>query len=225
MLQQEAGLVEGDDFDTVLLEGFDPVAHWAIADVVAVPGWRSNEPGALERAGETLEVFDPGDFDIPGSFGLIYTSRSFLDEHPTAAEDFMRATMLGLSEAVADPDTASALAVERINAGGNPNFLSPEGEAYRWITDAQAIVDTTPSGMNFGVPVAEELQSQIAAYDAVGVYGDGGSAGDRRTLRPGARRRSVRRRRVGHLAELIPRGTRRSATFSPRRCGRVRCPA
>ena len=54
MLQQEAGLVEGDDFETVLLEGFDPTAHWALPDVSAIPGWRSNEPGALERAGARL---------------------------------------------------------------------------------------------------------------------------------------------------------------------------
>jgi ABC-type nitrate/sulfonate/bicarbonate transport system substrate-binding protein len=175
MLQQEAALVEGDDFDTVLLEGFDPIAHWAIEDVAAVPGWRSNEPGALERAGETFELYDPGDFGIPGSFGIIYTSQSFLDEHPTAAEDFMRATMRALADAIADPDAASAMAVERINAGGNPNFLSPEGEQFRWATDAQAIVDTTPEGVAIGVPVAEELEAQIAAYAAVGVYGDDGA--------------------------------------------------
>ena len=180
MLQQEAGLTEGDDFDTVLLEGFDPVAHWAIEDVAAVPGWRSNEPGALERAGETFDLYDPGDYDIPGSFGLIYTSQAFLDEHPTAAEDFMRATMLGLIEAIVDPDTASAIAVERINAGGNPNFLSPQGEQFRWATDAQAIVDTTPEGLNYGVPVGDELEAQVAAYDAVGVYPDGAPTVDGR---------------------------------------------
>ena len=39
----------------VLLDGFDPFAHWALDDVAAVPGWRSNEPGALERGGETFD--------------------------------------------------------------------------------------------------------------------------------------------------------------------------
>lgn len=175
MLQQEAGLTEGDDYDTVLLDGFDPFAHWALDEVAAVPGWRSNEPGALARGGETFDLYDPGDFDIPGSFGLIYTSREFLDEHPSAAEDFMRATMRGLADAIADPQMAGQVAFELIEANGNPSFLSAEGEAFRWSTDADTIEATTPEGVDIGVPVPTELESQVAAYEAVGFYGDAGA--------------------------------------------------
>lgn len=175
MLGQEATLSEGDDFDTVLLEGFDPFAHWAIDDISAVPGWRSNEPGALERGGQTFDIYDPGEFGIPGSFGLIYTNRGFLEAHPSAATDFMRATMQGLADAIADPAAAANIAVERINGGGNPNFLSPEGETFRWATDAEAIVASTPDDSNIGVPIASELEAQVEAYAAVGVYGDGGA--------------------------------------------------
>ena len=50
MLRGE-GLVEGDDFDTVLLEGFDPLAHIAIDEIDGLPGWKSNEVGTLERGG------------------------------------------------------------------------------------------------------------------------------------------------------------------------------
>jgi NitT/TauT family transport system substrate-binding protein len=172
MLRQEAGLVEGDDFSTVLVDGFDPIAHWQLPDLAGVPGWRSNEPGALQRAGLDFDVYDPIDFDIPGSFGLIYTNRAFLDQHPTAAEDFMRATMRGLADAIADPDAAAAIAVERINAGDNPNFLSPEGETFRWATDAETIVATTPEGSNVGVPIGDELQTQLDTYAEVGYFGD-----------------------------------------------------
>lgn len=169
----EAGLTEGTDFDTLLLEGFDPVAHWEVEGISAVPGYKSNEPGTLERAAIPFTLYDPTDYDIPGSFGLIYTNRTFLDEHPTAAEDFMRATMRGLADAIADPDAASTIAVDLINGNGNPNFLSPEGESFRWETDAQLIADATPSDSNIGVPDAEALAAEIAAYDAVGVYPDG----------------------------------------------------
>ena len=44
----------------------------------------------------------------------------------------MRATMRGLADAIADPAAAAAIAVELINGNGNPNFLSPEGETFRW---------------------------------------------------------------------------------------------
>lgn len=172
MLAQEAGLVEGDDYQTALLDGFDPFAHWAIPDIAALPGWRSNEPGALERGGEVFDLYDPAEFGVPGSFGLIYTSRQFLDAHPTAAEDFMRATLRGLLDGLTDPEAAAELSFELVEANGNPNFLSAEGEAFRWATDAETILASVPSGSFPGVPVGAELDAQIAVYADVGFYGD-----------------------------------------------------
>jgi NitT/TauT family transport system substrate-binding protein len=169
----DAGLVEGENFTTVLLDGFDPTAHIAIDSIVGFPGWKSNEPGALTRAGIDFDLFGPEDFGIPGSFGVIYSNRTFVSEHPTATEDFMRATMRGLAEAIADPAAAAEVAVELINGNGNPNFLSPEGETFRWETDAALIVDTTPDGVGFGLPDAIALQSELDAYAAVGLFGDG----------------------------------------------------
>ena len=174
MLQQEVDLVEGEDYRTALLDGFDPFAHWAIDDIVALPGWRSNEPGALTRGGETFDLYDPAEFGVPGSFGLIYTNGDFLADHPTAVEDFMRATLRGLADAIADPEAAAATAFALAEASGNPSFLSAEGEIFRWTTDAEAIVASTPAGSAVGVPVGDELAAQIAAYDAVGYYGEDG---------------------------------------------------
>tara|TARA_B110000879_G_scaffold96675_1_gene131872 strand:+ start:114 stop:1286 length:1173 start_codon:yes stop_codon:yes gene_type:complete len=167
-----AGLTEGVDFQTVLLDGFDPTQHIAIPTIVGFPGFKSNEPGGLNRAGIGFQTFDPLDFNIPGSFGAIYTNQAFLADHPTAAQDFMRATMRGLAESLADPVAAANLAVEKVNANGNPNFLSPEGEVFRWATDAQLIIDTTPEGTAFGVPDATMLQAELDAYAAVGLFGD-----------------------------------------------------
>lgn len=167
-----AGLTEGDDFETVLLDGFDPTQHIAIPTIVGFPGFKSNEPGGLNRAGIGFQTFDPLDFNIPGSFGAIYTNRTFIADHPTAAEDFMRATMRGLADSLADPVATANIAVEKVNANGNPNFLSPEGEVFRWETDAELIVSTTPEGVAFGVPDAAMLQAEIDAYAAVGLFGD-----------------------------------------------------
>ena len=171
MLAQE-GLLEGTDFDTVAVEGFDPVAHMAIEAIVGVPGWRSNEPGALERAGVGFDLYDTVEFEIPGSFGIIYSNQQFIDEHPTAAEDFMRAAMRGLDTAIADPEAAANTAVELINAGGNPNFLSPEGEVFRWTTDAATITALTPEGTPFGMPDIESLQNELDTYAETGLFGD-----------------------------------------------------
>jgi NitT/TauT family transport system substrate-binding protein len=169
------GLVEGSDYDTVLIEGFDPKVHLDLPGIVAFPGWKSNEPGQLERAGASFNTFDPTEEGIPGSFGLIYTNRQFLDEHRSAAEDFMRAAMKGLEFAMADPAAAAAICVEAINANGNKNFLSPEGETYRWETEAALIAELTPDGVPYGLPDVAALAAEVAAYDEVGAFGDAGS--------------------------------------------------
>ncbi len=167
-----AGLVENQDYETVLLDGFDPTAHIAIESIDGFPGYKSNEPGALERAGIDFDLFDPLDYDIPGSFGIIYTNEQFVTEHPSAAEDFMRATMRGLADAIADPEAAANTAVELINSGGNPNFLSPEGEVFRWSTDAALISDLTPEGTGFGVADVDALQNELDTYAEVGLFGE-----------------------------------------------------
>ena len=167
-----AGLTEGVDFETVLLDGFDPTQHIAIPTIVGFPGFKSNEPGGLNRAGIGFQTFDPLDFNIPGSFGAIYTNQTFVVDHPTAAEDFMRATMRGLADSLADPVTTANIAVERVNANGNPNFLSPQGEVFRWETDANLIINTTPEGTSFGTPDTAMLQAELDAYAAVGLFGD-----------------------------------------------------
>lgn len=177
LLNQEADLVEGTDFETAQLDGFDPNAHWAIDELSALPGWRSNEPGALERAGVEFDLYDPGDFGIPGSFGLIYTSRAFLDEHRSAAEDFMRASMLGLADAIADPVEAAQIAIDLAEANGNPGFQTLEGEEFRWTVDAETIVSSTPDGVEVGVPVVEEFADQVDAYAETGFFGDGDTPG------------------------------------------------
>ena len=168
-----AGLEEGTDFDTVLLDGFDPTAHIAIGAISGFSVWKSNEPGTLDRADIDYDLFDPSSVDVPGSFGAIFTTRDFVAANPSAAEDFVRATMRGLADAVDDPEGAAQAAVDLINAGGNPNFLSPEGEVFRWSQEAAIIAETTPDGTGYAVPDDVSLQTEIDAAAAVGLFGDG----------------------------------------------------
>jgi NitT/TauT family transport system substrate-binding protein len=81
--------------------------------------------------------------------------------------------MRGLNTAIADPEAAATTAVELINAGGNPNFLSPEGEIFRWETDSALIVATTPEGVGYGVPDPDALQLELDTYAVTGMFGEG----------------------------------------------------
>jgi ABC-type nitrate/sulfonate/bicarbonate transport system substrate-binding protein len=165
----KAGLRDGRDYHTVLLDGFDPVAHFE-QQIAGRPGFRSNEPGILERAGVPFTMFDPAADGIPGSFGLIYTSQDFLAQHPTAVQDFVRASMKGLADAIADPAAAVATCVDLMQTAGNQNHLTQEGESFRWQTEAKVVTDSTPKGQPVGLIDPALLKSEVDAYTAAGVF-------------------------------------------------------
>jgi NitT/TauT family transport system substrate-binding protein len=100
----------------------------------------------------------------------MYSNRAFITEHPTAAQDFVRAAMRGMEDAIADPDAASLAAVDLINSNGNENFLSPEGEQYRWRTESALVTEYTPEGRPIGLIDPADLQKQIDAYDEIGIF-------------------------------------------------------
>ncbi|MBI5088377.1 MAG: ABC transporter substrate-binding protein [Actinobacteria bacterium] len=168
MLKQ-AGLTEGTDYETVLIDGFDPKVHIEIPNIVGFPGYKSNEPLQLEAAGIPFDLFDPAAYDIPGSFGVLYTNGQFLSDHPTAAQDFVRAAMKGLADAVADPKAASDVALGYINASGNAMFLSPEGEEARWKVESGLVVSTN-STTALGVPEPALLTDEVTVYAQVGLF-------------------------------------------------------
>ena len=166
-----AGLEEGDDYETVLLDGFDPLAHWALDGIVGFPGYKSNEPGQLERAGIAFDLFDPTDYDVPGSFGVLYTTRQFIDEHPTAAQDFLRASMRGLADAVADPAGAAATAIALVEAGRQPELPVRRGRDVPLEHRCRA-ARRRQGGAPMGVPELDGLQAEVDAYADVGLFGD-----------------------------------------------------
>ena len=168
MLKQ-AGLTEGTDYTTVLLDGFDPKVHIEVPNIVGFPGYKSNEPKQLEAAGVPFTLFDPAASDIPGSFGILYTNAEFLNEHPTAAQDFVRAAMMGLADAIADPAAAAEIALGFINANGNAMFLSPEGETARWAVESQLVADTN-ANTAIGVPEIDLLTDEVTTYAEIGLF-------------------------------------------------------
>jgi len=169
MLAME-GLIEGTDYETVLLDGFDPTVHIEVPDIIGFPGYKSNEPNQLTAAGVKFKLYDPADHDIPGSFGVIYTNQQFLEEHPTAATDFMRATMHGLADAIADPEAAANIAVEAINANGNALYLSPEGEIARWNVESQLVEQSVTTDAPLGLPLLDLLTEEVTVYTEIGLF-------------------------------------------------------
>ncbi|WP_117000085.1 ABC transporter substrate-binding protein [Desertimonas flava] len=167
-----AGLERGSDYDEVLLDGFDPVVHLE-SGIDALPVYKSNEPGQLDAQGIAYNIFDPVDFDIPGTFGILYTSASFAEEHPTAVEDFIRASLQGMADAIADPEAAAQVAFEAIEAAGNQNYLVLEGETFRWQAESAEVIAGTPEGDPIGLIDPDLFQAEYDAYVDAGVWPDG----------------------------------------------------
>ncbi len=163
--------VDRSSFEELLLDGFDPVAHLDLG-IDALPVYKSNEPAQLDAAGYAYRQFDPLEFDVPASFGVFFTSRSFLDEHPTAVEDFLRASFSGFAFAVDDPETAVGYAFDRIDAAGNPNFFSSEGEGFRWITESTLVLQTTAEGEGPGILDVGRLGDEIDILTEAGVFAE-----------------------------------------------------
>ncbi len=161
--------IERSCFDEVLLDGFDPVQHLELG-LDALPVYKSNEPAQLDAAGVEYTTLDPLDFDVPASFGIAFTTQSFIDEHPDTVQDIVRALVKGYEDAAADPQATVDAAFELINTAGNPNFLAVESELNRWTVESGLIAELAPDGVGVGTPDLELFGAEIDAMVEAGVF-------------------------------------------------------
>lgn len=100
---------EGVDMDslTIVQEGYDPsVLPRRQNDLAALTGFISNEPNQLAASGDPVTVWEPVDFDIPGSIGAMAVNPAFAAEHPTAVEDVLRAALRAYEYCSEDEENA-----------------------------------------------------------------------------------------------------------------------
>lgn len=163
----EAG-VDRSSFDELLLDTFDPVAGFDLG-IDALPVYKSNEPIQLDNAGFAYRMFDPLDFDVPSSFGLVVVGEDFLAENREVVSDFMRATLRGMAFSVDNPDAAVQHALDRI-ATNEGSFLGDFTEIPRWQVEGELVVSLTPDGQGFGQLDVDGLGAEVAALTGVGVF-------------------------------------------------------
>ncbi len=162
--------VERGSFDTVLLEGFDPLAHLELG-IDALPVYKSNEPRTLDAAGVDYVLYDPLELDIPASFGLLTTSRRFLSEHRSAVEDFVRATLQAHEWAAAHPTEAVDAVIARSDPGGSEAAERFEAtERYRWQTESRLVAETTPPDLGVGGIDLSRLGAEVDVLSDIGAY-------------------------------------------------------
>lgn len=165
-----AGLVEGDDFEVLELDGQSAAVHLQRPDVVGFTGYKNDDPFQLDQADLDYDLLDPSAQGVPGSFGVLYTNRQFYEQHPTAVQDFMRATMKGLADAIARPLAAARLAVRLSEAGDPEQVLNLPTERYRWQVEADLVAAGVSARLPLGVPDHDLLRHELEAYAAAGLF-------------------------------------------------------
>ena len=56
---------------------------------------------------------------------------------------------------------------------GNANFLTSEGETYRWTQESKVVMASTPAGEPVGLIDPDLLSAEYQAYVDAGVWPDG----------------------------------------------------
>ncbi len=75
--------------------GFNPasLANGSVAGLIA---YKSNEPRILAAEGYAVTEWDPEAYGIHSTFNVLVANRKFAAAHPTAVQDFLRATFMPL---------------------------------------------------------------------------------------------------------------------------------
>jgi ABC-type nitrate/sulfonate/bicarbonate transport system substrate-binding protein len=96
--------------------GFDP-SVLPRGQVQALTGYKSNEPLTLRARGVAVTLWNPDKYGIAGSFGTVIANPSFVAKHPTAAQDFLRASLHAFGYCEAHADQCVGFAARRSPAG------------------------------------------------------------------------------------------------------------
>jgi ABC-type nitrate/sulfonate/bicarbonate transport system substrate-binding protein len=85
--------------------GFDPRV---LADgrVDVYPVFTANEPDTLARLGIPVRLFDPTTYGVPGLGLTLMTNQEMIQTKPEVVTRFLRASLRGLADAIADRDAA-----------------------------------------------------------------------------------------------------------------------
>ncbi len=123
--------------------GYDPTIL-PRGQVQALTAYKSNEPIQLRDDGDKFREWDPDRFGIKGSFNVIVANRGFAHAHPTAVEDFLRATFHAFQGCVSRPRPCVASAA-KLQSGYDVSQNLQE-----WALQSKEIDDSLLPGRGLG---------------------------------------------------------------------------
>ncbi|GAC1360393.1 MAG: ABC transporter substrate-binding protein [Herpetosiphon sp.] len=110
-LQQAAHLTDADM--QVIIVGFTEVEALTQHRIDVAMTYLTNEPVAMRGRGTPIDVLNVSPYVDLVSTGLA-TNRNLIKEHPDLVRGFVRATLRGLKDTLADPDAAFDITLKRM---------------------------------------------------------------------------------------------------------------
>jgi NitT/TauT family transport system substrate-binding protein len=136
----KAGLAKGDVKEVKV--GYDPTIL-PRGQVDALVGFISNEPLQLAAAGTPVKVWEPKDFGVPGSLGAFAANPGFLKQHPTAAQDFLRAAFKAYQYCAQPAHVDECIGYQHDKAGADSD---PKHETAVWKKETEVIAGSPLPG-------------------------------------------------------------------------------
>lgn len=119
--------------------------------VDALTGFLSNDVLQLEAAGAKVKVWQPTEFGIPDSLGALAISPEFGQKHPTAAEDFLRATFKAFQYCADEANVDQCIGYQSDLAGAESD---PKQSKGTWTTEVKLAADNPLPGKFGSVDLA-----------------------------------------------------------------------
>jgi NitT/TauT family transport system substrate-binding protein len=120
--------------------GFTQVETLLADQVEAVVGYANNEPLQLTNAGEEVNVLYVADITDMVANGII-TNEMTIAENPEMVESFVRATLRGLADTLADPDAAYEISKKYVEALDDSRRNVLEASLDLWQADTLGLTD------------------------------------------------------------------------------------
>ena len=124
--------------------GYDPTIL-PRGQVQALTGYKSNEVPTLESDHYKIKTWDPDRFGIKGTFNALVANPKFATAHPTAVEDFLRATFRAYSSC--ERSTAGCLAAL---AKSSQAGFDTAANGSRWRVESQLVDHQRLPGKGLG---------------------------------------------------------------------------
>ena len=143
--------------------GYDPTIL-PRGQVQALTGYKSSEVPTLRKDGFKIKGWDPDAFGIRGTFNSLITSRAFAAAHPSAVEDFLRATLHAYGWCHAN--IGSCLGDEqRLSSSG----FDPTAERTRWGIESGLVDRHLLPGQGVGAESAAQFEPELRLLRADGL--------------------------------------------------------